>query len=214
MPKLKPETEQLRRQHILDAAESCFNRGGFHATTMQDICKEAAVSPGALYVYFGSKEDLIAGLCERDRAELAERLEKLVDAPDFLAALTAVGETYFVEDPASKQRVAVEMGLEATRNPRVAEIFLSADKFCNDSFAAMFQRLKDAGRIAPVIDIETLAKVFHVIGDGMFWRRAVVPNYDVREVLPVLTAMIGALVNPVNTTISSSNSAADGQRYE
>lgn len=198
MPKLKPETEQARRKHILDAAERCFDRGGFHATTMQDICKEAEVSPGAVYVYFNSKEDLIAGLCERNRAELTDRIEKLADAPDFLAALNAIGQNYFVDDPASRQRVVVEMSLEATRNPRVSEIYFSADKFCSDSFAALFQRLREEGRINPTIDISTLSKVFHVIGDGLFWRRAVVPGYDAREVLPVLVAMIGALVQPVD----------------
>lgn len=198
MPKLKPDTQRARREHILDAAERCFDRRGFHATTMHDICKEAAVSPGALYVYFDGKEALIAGLCERDRAEFAERLEKLADAPDFLAALTAVGETYFVDDPASKQRVVVEMGLESTRNPRVAEIFLGVDNFCHDSFRALFQRLKDEGRIAPKLDIAMLTEVFHVIGDGLFWRRAIMPNYDVRDVLPVLTGIIGSLINPVD----------------
>ena len=75
MPKLKPETQVARRERILDAAQLCFARAGFHRTTMQDICKEADVSPGALYVYFDSKEALIAGLCERDRAEFAEKLE-------------------------------------------------------------------------------------------------------------------------------------------
>lgn len=105
MPKLKPETEHARRQNILDAAQRCFARRGFHATSMQDICKEALVSPGALYVYFDSKEALIAGLCERDRAELTERLDGLCQAPDFLAALNAIGESYFVDDPASKQCV-------------------------------------------------------------------------------------------------------------
>ena len=199
MPKLKPETEHARRQNILDAAERCFSRGGFHATTMQDICREAAVSPGALYVYFDSKEALIAGLCERDRAELTERIEKMADAPDFLAALAAIGETYFVDDPVSRQRVVVEMGIEATRNPRVAEIFFGTEKFCSDAFQSLFQRLKDEGRIDPEIDIATLTKVFHVIGDGLFWRRAVMPAFDVREILPVLTQMIGALVRPVET---------------
>ena len=62
MPKLKPDTQRARREHILDAAEQCFARAGFHRTTMQDICRDAAVSPGALYVYFASKEDLIAGI--------------------------------------------------------------------------------------------------------------------------------------------------------
>ena len=74
-----PETIQFchpwrpYQQRILDAAECCFTRAGFHRTTMQDICKEALISPGALYVYFASKEDLIAGIAERDRAEFAER---------------------------------------------------------------------------------------------------------------------------------------------
>ena len=149
MPKLKPETEQARRQHILDAAERCFARGGFHGTTMQHICKEASVSPGALYVYFDSKEALIAGLCERDRAELTERLESVAEAPDFLAALTAIGETYFREDPVAKRRIVVEMGLEATRNPRVAEIFLGTDKFCMGAFEELFQAPEGRGPYRP-----------------------------------------------------------------
>ncbi len=197
MPKLKPETEHARRQNILDAAQRCFARRGLHGTSMQDICKEAAVSPGALYVYFNGKEALIAGLCERDRAELTERLEGLCEARDFLAALNVIAESYFVDDPAAKQRVAVEMGLESTRNARVADIFLGADRFCTDAFAAMFQRLKDEGRIDPTLDIQMLANVFHVIGDGLLWRRAVMPDYDVREVLPALISMIGAIVRPV-----------------
>jgi TetR/AcrR family transcriptional regulator, repressor for uid operon len=196
MPKLKPATQAARRDHILDAAHACFARGGFHATTMQDICKEAAVSPGALYVYFDSKEALIAGLCERDRTELAQRLEKLAHAPDFIKALEAIGETYFVDDPVAKQRFVVEMGVESTRNPRVAEIFLGVDKFCRQGFKNLFQRLADEGRIKPKIDIDTLSEVFHVIGDGMFWRRAIMPGYDVRTVLPVFIDIIGALVNP------------------
>lgn len=202
MPKLKPETELARRQNILDAAERCFARGGFHGTSIQDICREASVSPGALYIYFDSKEALIAGLCERDRAQLTERLESFAAAPDFLAALAAIGETYFVDDPASKQRIVVEMGLEATRNARVGEIFLNADRFCSDAFEALFRRLEAEGRINPQIDIATLTKVFHVIGDGLSWRRAVSPDFDVRDVLPVLTAMIGALVRPVDNAES------------
>jgi AcrR family transcriptional regulator len=196
MPKLKPGTLRARREHILDSALTCFAHGGFHATTMQAICHEAGVSPGALYVYFDSKEALIAGLCERDRAEFAERFANLASAPDFLEALAAIGEHYFVDESPEKQRFVVEMGVEATRNPRIAEIFMSVDKYCADSFEALFQRLKDEGRIAPRVDIPTLAKVFSVVGDGMFWRRAIEPNADMRAVLPAVIEMIGSLLNP------------------
>lgn len=197
MPKLKPDTQRARRENILDAALRCFARGGFHATTMQDICKEAAVSPGAVYVYFASKEDLIAGLCERDRSEFAERFSIVSSAPDFLDALRQIGEHYFVDESPDRQRFVIEMGIEATRNPRIAEIFMTVDEYCFDSFKALFQRLKDEGRIAPAIDIETLAKVFNVIGDGMFWRRAIEPGFNARAVLPVLVELVGSLLNPV-----------------
>lgn len=198
MPKLKPDTQRARREHILDAALTCFARGGFHATTMQMICREAHVSPGALYVYFDSKEALIAGLCERDRAEFAERFAALETATDFLGALREIGEHYFVEETAEKQRFVVEMGIEATRNPRIAEIFMSVDKYCNDSFEALFRRLQDEGRIAPRVDIPTLVKVFNVFGDGMFWRRAIDPAADIGAVLPVIIEMVGGLLNPVD----------------
>lgn len=197
MPKLKPDTQRARRENILDAALHCFARGGFHATTMQDICKEASVSPGAVYVYFASKEDLIAGLCERDRNEFAERFAHLAEAPDFIKALQGMGEHYFIDESADRQRFVIEMGVELTRNPRIAEIFMKVDRFCCDSFEAMFQKLKDEGRIAPLIDIPTLAKVFNVMGDGMFWRRAIEPDFDARTVLPVITQLVGTLMNPV-----------------
>ena len=53
-----PEAEPVmdRRARILDAAERCFVRSGFHRTTMQDVAAEAGMSPGNLYRYFASKE--------------------------------------------------------------------------------------------------------------------------------------------------------------
>ena len=197
MPKLKPDTQRARREHILDAAEQCFARAGFHATTMQDICKEASVSPGALYVYFASKESLIAGLCERNRAEFQARFADLAEAPDLMAALSAIGEHYFVEEPQYKQLMCVEMGVESTRNAQVGQIYRSVDRYVAGSFEQLFARLKAEGRIAPHLDIPTLAKVFTVIGDGMFWRRAIDPSFDAKTVMPAIVETVGMLLNPV-----------------
>ena len=196
MPKLKPETQQARREHILDAAERCIANAGFHRTTMQDICREAAISPGALYVYFDSKEALIAGISERDRQEFAERLEALAGVPDFMQALRALGAQYFLENASKDHRMSIDIGLEATRNPRVGEIFHRFDRYIVDSFETLFKELKQAGRIAPALDIPTTVKAFMVVADGMFWRRAVDRDFDAERMLPAALMLIEALLNP------------------
>ena len=198
MPRLKPDTQRARREHILDAAELCFARNGFHRTTMQDICKGAGVSSGALYVYFDSKEALIAGIAERDRAEFQRRFEALSGATDFMKALAAVGDQYFAEEPPHKRLMCIEIGLESTRNPRVGEIFRSVDALVRTSFQALFQRMKDEGRIDPQLEISALADVFLTIGDGLFWRRAIDPNFDPQQTLPSVIAVFGQLLRPID----------------
>ncbi|HEX9882050.1 MAG TPA: TetR/AcrR family transcriptional regulator [Hyphomicrobium sp.] len=200
MPKLKPDTQRARREHILDAAQVCFARAGFHRTTMQDICKEAAISPGALYVYFASKEDLIAGIAERDRAEFAERFAELSEAPDFMKSLTDLGNHYFDEEPAYKRTMCLEIGLESTRNPKVGEIYRSVDRYVEECFEKLFTRLAAEGRIAPDLDIPTLIQVFNVLGDGMFMRRAVDPDFDAKTVVPAVMNLLAKLLNPIQET--------------
>jgi TetR/AcrR family transcriptional repressor of uid operon len=202
MPKLKPETQQARRERILDAAEICFARSGFHRCTMQDICREAGISPGALYVYFASKEDLIAGIVERDRAKLASELAELSNAPDLLAALAKLGEHYTMEEPQHKRILGIEIGGEATRNPAVGATFRSVDEYCRQAFEQVFDRAKQDGKIAPQDDPRTLAEVVSLIGDGLFWRRAVDPDFDVHKVLPVLVRIVSTLLNPVEPAAS------------
>jgi len=197
MPKLKPNIQRARREHILDAAEQCFGRSGFHRTTMHDICREAGVSPGALYVYFDSKEALIAGICERDRQDFAERFDQLAAAPDFMQALRALGEQYFLEEPAHSHRMCIEIGLESTRNARVGEIFQRFDRYIADSFEKLFRTMQSDGRIAPSLDIPAVAKAFTIVCDGMFWRRAVDPEFNPQAVMPAVLQLIRALLNPV-----------------
>lgn len=195
MPKLKPATQRARREHILDAAEICFARAGFHRTTMQDICKEAAISPGALYVYFASKEDLIAGLAERDRSDFADRFAEVSAAPDFMRALSDLGDHYFAEEPPHKHTMCLEIGLESIRNPRVGEIYRSVDRFVEESFEKLFAKLAEEGRIAPDVDIPTVTKVFSMIGDGLFMRRALDPQFDPETLVPAVMGLIAKLLN-------------------
>lgn len=198
MPKLKPSTQAARREHILDAAERCFARAGFHRTTMQDICKEAQVSAGALYVYFASKEELIAGISERDRANFAQQSSELACADDLIAALRRLGEHYSIEDPQHKRVLCIEIAAESTRNPVVGEIFRSVDRYVIDSFERIFTEARQAGKIDPAFDPHLLAQLIVLLGDGLFWRRAVDPDYDAEAMLPVLMEVVSRLINPIS----------------
>lgn len=200
MPKLTPATQAARREHILDAAERCFARAGFHRTTMQDICKEASVSPGALYLYFASKEELIAGIAERDRKQLAEQLRELSSCGDLLEALRRLASHYSIDEPRHKRVLCMEIAAESTRNPAVGEIFQSVDRYVTESFTRIFREAQEAGRIAPSLPPDLLAQVIVLIGDGLFWRRAVDPDYDAPAMLPVLMDVVTKLINPVAET--------------
>lgn len=202
MPKLKPDTQKARREHILDAAERCFARLGFHRATMQDICREAGVSLGALYVYFASKEDLIAGITERDRAKLAAELANVAQAPDLLAALERLGEHYMIEEPRHKQQLCIEIGCQSMRDGKVGDIFRACDAAVLALFEGLFERARAEGKIAPDLDDRTLAQVFAVMGDGLFWRRGIDPKFDAKAVVPIVKGLIGALLKPVAPEVS------------
>ncbi|MEM8977229.1 MAG: TetR/AcrR family transcriptional regulator [Pseudomonadota bacterium] len=194
MPKLKPETLEVRRTSILNAAEVCFARDGFHRTSVQSICSAAGISAGAFYVHFASKEQLIAGICERDRRQFAERFEALAAADNTLDALSQLAETYLFEDAPHKRQLFVEIGAEATRNPEVKALFTSVDRFVEDSFTAFVEQLTQAGRAAPMLEPRMAAKLILVIGDGLFWRTAVTADTDIQDELSAAMATIGQIL--------------------
>ena len=61
----KEREKERRRQQIIVAAKRVFSRKGYTKTTMEDIATEAELSPGTLYLYFKSKDELYASLCLR-----------------------------------------------------------------------------------------------------------------------------------------------------
>ena len=61
----KAREREMRRQQILVAAKRIFTQRGYEKCTMEDIAREAEVSPGTIYLYFKSKDELYASLCLR-----------------------------------------------------------------------------------------------------------------------------------------------------
>lgn len=183
-----------RRAEILDAAQRCFARDGFHQASMQDICAEAGMSAGNLYRYFPSKEAIIAGICERNRADAAESFLAVSNASDFFEGLAGLARHHLVECSADEIGLCAEIMAESRRNPQVAEMSQRIEQDVREQLANMLQRAIDAGEIRGDINSQTAATVLMILGDGMSWRRAVDPTFDPKAVLPMVLEMVGCLL--------------------
>lgn len=67
---------------LLSAATKLFARKGFDRTSVQEIVDAAGVTKGAMYHYFGSKEDLLSEIYGRVLRDQLARLEKFAAAED------------------------------------------------------------------------------------------------------------------------------------
>ena len=196
MPKLNESQQEFRRTRILDAAEICFARAGFHRTTMQDICREAGVSAGALYLYFNSKEALIEGISARSREEVLVSFEMLRASQDFVTGLAQVLQECILAKPVYKSALWLEISAEASRNPVISAMHRNCETHIRDALAALLEGAYRAGRIDPLLPIADVVDAMTVIADGLFLRRAVDPAFDAGLTGKAILAMLAGVMRP------------------
>jgi TetR/AcrR family transcriptional repressor of uid operon len=174
-----------RRDEILAAAQRCFVRSGFHGASMQDICAEAGMSPGNLYRYFPSKEALVAGIAERDRAEVARRFASVDLSRGLFAVLEGMAHHHFAEKPNEQVLLCTEVMAEARRNPDIARISAAFDVDVKKWLGDLLRAAVDRGDIPADLDLDGVVTMLMIIADGVWWRRALDPAFDPASVLPV-----------------------------
>lgn len=69
-PRVSPRHLEARRRGILAAAQRCISRNGVRGTTIRDICRAANLSPGAVYRYFPSKDDILIALASSRQQQI------------------------------------------------------------------------------------------------------------------------------------------------
>jgi AcrR family transcriptional regulator len=181
-PKLQRQSD--RRDDILEAAERCFVRAGFHQTSMQEICAAAGMSAGNLYRYFPSKEAIIAGIAERDRAELAQDFARADLSQGLFAVIEGMMRHHFSIRPVEEVLLCTEVMAEARRNPEIARISRSFDADVRKWLLDMFRAAAEQGDIPKDADFETAVDMLMLVADGMWWRRALDPNFKADTMIP------------------------------
>lgn len=193
MPKVLPEYLELRRQQILDAAAACFSKRGFHPTTMQDICKEAELSPGAVYRYFPSKESIIQAMCERGGNRNADAIQQALRQGNTLDVMNHLIETFFLDldtlHSHSECALNVELIAEAPRSEHVREWLIRNLNEARSMFEDLMRAGQAKGEIDPSLDPASIAQVMVALYHGFITQKLVDPEMDVPRYAQVMRSL-------------------------
>jgi TetR/AcrR family transcriptional regulator, cholesterol catabolism regulator len=79
-PKLRDRYDRKQQQLVRQAARLFADRG-YDQTTIQDLAQEIDLAAGGIYHYVGSKENLLAMICDQLMDPLLERTRELLKEP-------------------------------------------------------------------------------------------------------------------------------------
>ncbi|MBT8342592.1 MAG: TetR/AcrR family transcriptional regulator [Desulfatitalea sp.] len=148
----KEREKERRRQQIIVAAKRVFSNKGFNKTTMEDIAKEAELSPGTLYLYFKNKEELYASLSLRILQYMHIRIFHVVGRSELdplgkLDALKEAMSDVYDFDPLIIINLIHLQSSEMLKNlsDELIEEITTLSRSCISAISKVFQEGMDAG---------------------------------------------------------------------
>jgi AcrR family transcriptional regulator len=183
MPKVSKEHSAARRRQIIDAAYRCFARSGFHQTSMRDIYQEAGLSPGAVYHYFASKDEIIQASFDFDYLRSVDRFDEALASADPLAALTGLLDFFFQGLKGAAElgagRVNVQGWGEALVNCQLQQTLQRVLGQYRDAVAQLIRRAQAAGQVDQSLDPVAVSQVMQSLYYGLELQKALDPGLDV-----------------------------------
>jgi AcrR family transcriptional regulator len=198
MPKVSEEHLDARRRQIVDAAVVCFARDGFHRATMQDICREAGLSAGAVYRYFSSKDDLVEAIADERHAREAEFAEGAREIGEGVEALHALGRAFFSSladpDERRRRRLGVQVWAEALLNPGIHKLVMRGIDLPLTVIPQLVREAQEKGELDRSLDPDALARVMLAMFQGFILQQAWDEHLDVASYLETAEAFVDALL--------------------
>jgi AcrR family transcriptional regulator len=192
---------ESRRQEIVRAALRCFAREGFHATSVRDVVRESGLSAGAVYSYFPSKAELVAGAVEPILEALTGVLDAVVvDTDEFLEEERTPAETVAevlrriypiaVGGELDYTRIAVTAWAEGLRDPAVRAIAEQTYGTVRGRLTHRVARWRDAGHLAADVDAEALGQVLFSTLVGFVLQHALLGDVDLDRYATALSLLL------------------------
>jgi len=191
MPKVTEAHLEARRMQILDAAAQCFVQKGFHHSTMQDICRHAELSPGAVYRYFRSKEEIIEAMTRERKRMVTAMIEAAKARGGFQRVFTELADVHFseLEDPQACA-LAIELWAEALRSPSIMHMVRGQMSSIREALIGIIRIAQNRGEINPALDPRAVAEIMISLFDGLLLQKVIEDDTDVWKYVGAMKAMI------------------------
>jgi AcrR family transcriptional regulator len=202
MPRLSEKTRAQRRQHILTSAWTCFSRGGFHTTSMDQVIAATGMSARAVYRYFGSKEEIIHASAEEGVRRVRDIFSGLLDRDPIPAPAETL--TLIVAELRSRTnnpdydmtRLALQTWAEALRDPilqkRARALYLET----LDHIAELARRWRDDGHLPPNSDTNAVAATLFSLMHGLIVMHHLVDDVPADALRNGLSLLGAAVIGP------------------
>lgn len=186
MPRISQEKRKQRKQQILEAATRCFARDGFHCTSMEDIVREAKLSPGAIYCYFRGKHAIVSALAEQGHQWESQMLSDLAAAPNIPEGLERLAQTMLAKLSDKKEqqrrRISIQFWAESLRDSKIRKITEHGLRQ-RDTLTASFARAQRAGQLSKQVDADALSRLMLALFQGLLLQQAWDPDLDLESYL-------------------------------
>ncbi|WP_375203359.1 TetR/AcrR family transcriptional regulator [Hyphococcus sp.] len=189
MSEALPKTTDDPRERLLRAAERAFVASGFHGARMAQIAREAKMSPGHIYHYFESKEQIIAEIIRVHFEDKMITVEQYREAGDRVVDLMIdnLKDSVAAKTDPFWSTLMLEIAAEATRNPEIAS---SIRKMDADLKARVVSYLQNGVKKD---DLESRLEIFVALMQGIGIRNILNPNLDKEAVTHILRDVIEVL---------------------
>jgi AcrR family transcriptional regulator len=183
MPKVTEEHVEARRRQILSAALRSFAREGFHRTTMQDIFREAELSPGAVYSYFKGKDELVLGIIV-EMMSFAAGAATIFEEPLPEGRLRRPGEAleemierfqdFELGTVVERARIFPHLVGEQQRNPQLNAVVRAGLERLRSGFAELARAAQERGELDRGLDPDDFSRLPLALMQGLLVQLSVI----------------------------------------
>ena len=217
MPRVTAAYRERQTDRILQAAEECFARSGFQATSMDEVIAAAGMSSSTVYRYFPEgKRSLIRAVLTRRMGPLVERIKRIAESEepldfeqDFIEALTLLNYQRHgaaADSEVDRQDDALQgpgdVGLsswaplayhawgELTRDPEMSVLVQESYRDIHGGLTRLCRNGQRVGTISRRLSPDQMASLVQSVSFGLIVEQLITGRADVEGAAAILRQLL------------------------